>query len=287
MKLSILAIVWLALTVFNNSNAQINWYYDLDAAKSVAKYQNKFLLVDFRASWCSPCIKMDFEVWNKERIVELSEKFICVKVDVDYSTNVANRFGINAIPRTMVIDIWDTRMLDRTGYIDKNQMENYLVEFPSDVSEVYVNITKLESNKDDWEAALNAALAYQDLTEGINLHMLRGSLLRSSSSYFKKAQKITKNNPVNYEKVSVYKALSKAHRNNPDKAIKELDKLFETSTGENKPLFQFAYCCSYTLKDDIQKANSYYNQLVELENGKVLLTKLDQLLAERRVSNNR
>jgi len=287
MKFRMLVILWLALTVFNNSNAQINWYYDLDAAKSVAKFQNKFLLVDFWASWCGPCIKMDFEVWNKERIVELSEKFICVKVDIDYSTSVAQKFGINAIPRTMVIDIQDTWLLDITGYTNEKMMENYLVDFPSDVSGVYVNFTKLESNKDDWEAALNAALAYQDLAEGIDLQLLRKSLLNSSSRYFKNAQKITKKNPVDYEKVSVYKALSKAHSNNPDKAIKELDKLFETSTGENKPLFQFAFCCSYTLKDDIKKANSHYNQLVEMENGKDLLTKLDQLLAERRVSTNR
>jgi len=287
MKLRTLVILWLALAVFNNSSAQINWHDDLDAAKSVAKFQNKFLLVDFWASWCGPCLKMDFEVWNKERIVELSKKFIFVKVDIDHSTSVAEKFGINAIPRTMVIDIQDTRLLDITGYTNEKMMEHYLAEFPSDISEAYVNFTKLESNKNDWEAALNVALAYQDFAEGIDLQLLRRSLLNTSNRYFKNAQKITKNNPVDYEKVSVYKALSKAHNNNPDKAIKELDKLYETSTGENKPLFQFAFCCSYTLKDDIQKANSHYNQLVELENSKALLTKLDQLLTERRVSNNR
>ena len=287
MKLRTLVILWLALAVFNNSRAQINWHDDLDAAKSVAKFQNKFLLVDFWASWCGPCLKMDFEVWNKERIVELSKKFIFVKVDIDHSTSVAEKFGINAIPRTMVIDLQDTRLLDITGYTNEKMMEYYLAEFPSDVSEAYVNFTKLESNKNDWEAALNVALAYQDFAEGIDLQLLRRSLLNTSNRYFKNAQKITKNNPVDYEKVSVYKALSKAHNNNPDKAIKELDKLYETSTGENKPLFQFAFCCSYTLKDDIQKANSHYNQLVELENSKALLTKLDQLLTERRVSNNR
>jgi len=287
MKLGMLVILWLVLSFFNNSKAQINWYYDLDAAKSVAKFQNKFLLVDFWASWCGPCLKMDFEVWNKDRIVELSEKFICVKVDIDHSTSVAVKFGINAIPRTMVIDIQDTRLLDITGFTNEKMMEKYLVEFPSDVSGAYVNIIKLKANKNDWEAALNAALAYQDLAEGIDLQLLRRSLLNSSSRFFKNAQKITKNNPVNYEMVSVYKALSKAHSNNPDKAIKKLDKLYENSTGENKPLFQFAFCCSYTLKDDIQKANSHYNQLVELENSKDLLTKLDQLLAERRASNNR
>lgn len=58
--------------------------------------QNRYVLVDFWATWCAPC-KMVAPVI--EKIAEkYSEKVIVAKVDVDEQQELAIRYGIQTIP---------------------------------------------------------------------------------------------------------------------------------------------------------------------------------------------
>ena len=58
--------------------------------------QNRYVLVDFWATWCAPC-KMVAPII--EKIAEkYSEKVIVAKVDVDEQQELAIRYGIQTIP---------------------------------------------------------------------------------------------------------------------------------------------------------------------------------------------
>lgn len=76
---------------------------DFWAALALAKSTGKLLMVDFMASWCGPCKMMDKEVFHSEKFKEMSKDFILVKVDVDVQKDVAQKYGITAMPTVKFI----------------------------------------------------------------------------------------------------------------------------------------------------------------------------------------
>ncbi|MBP3853521.1 MAG: thioredoxin [Erysipelotrichaceae bacterium] len=58
------------------------------------------VLVDFFATWCGPCKMLSPVI---ESVAEkLEGKVTCVKVDVDQSSDLAQRFGIMSVPTVML-----------------------------------------------------------------------------------------------------------------------------------------------------------------------------------------
>lgn len=107
-----------------------NWFYDLEEAKRVAKKTNRKIFVDFMASWCGPCKKLDAEVLQTDGFKAYAKYFVFLKIDVDEQPNVAKAYSITAMPTQMILDA-DGGILDKTvgygspapfyAFIDKNK----------------------------------------------------------------------------------------------------------------------------------------------------------------------
>ncbi len=119
-----------------NAKSQINWLDSYEMAKTIAKEQNKLIIVDCWATWCGPCLKMDDDVWNNETIIQYADKFIFVKIDLSTGFSSSD-FIVKAIPRIFVTDAWNTQMVDYTGYQSKTKMSNVLKNFSFDIARIY------------------------------------------------------------------------------------------------------------------------------------------------------
>ena len=82
------------------------------------------VLVDFSASWCGPCQML------APIIDELSEELTDVKflnVDVDNCENIAQTFGISAIPALYLLQ--DGKVVKSTlGFMPKEQVKKFIEE---------------------------------------------------------------------------------------------------------------------------------------------------------------
>ena len=142
----------------------ITWITNLDEAKTLAQQTGKPLMYDFTAKWCGPCRRMDKDFWPRADVVELSNQFVCVKVDFDIEKAFAAKYGIKAIPNVVFTDPWGRGLLGQKGFgagTDKEIFEKIKL-LPKDFGPLRDAGKKLEADDKNVAALHQFAEFYQE-----------------------------------------------------------------------------------------------------------------------------
>lgn len=75
---------------------QMTWLYDEGTALQKASDQNKPVMIDFMATWCPPCQRMEDSTFSDTRVIEKANEFITLRIDVDKHPDLANKYNSNA-----------------------------------------------------------------------------------------------------------------------------------------------------------------------------------------------
>lgn len=100
---------------------EITWLTNYDDAIAQAKSSGKLVVVDFFATWCGPCKLMDRETFADAKIQQWLAQFVPLKIDVDQQRQLAERYEIEVLPTTMVLDANGKRLAGEVGYLDADQ----------------------------------------------------------------------------------------------------------------------------------------------------------------------
>jgi len=81
----------------------------LDERRAEAKAAGRPVMIDFWASWCVYCKKLDKLVWNVPGVVAESRRFVTIKVDATSPadaemTSIKADFKFSGLPRVIFID---------------------------------------------------------------------------------------------------------------------------------------------------------------------------------------
>lgn len=110
------------------SNNTTNFYSgSYDNFLREARKQDKIAILDFWASWCAPCKKMDKETFsNPELAKHLNENFLIYKVNVDTfdGMEIANKFDVESFPTIITLDSRGQFIDEMKGFFPAN----YLIE---------------------------------------------------------------------------------------------------------------------------------------------------------------
>ena len=96
--------------------ASIKWVYSYNDALSQAKKKNMPVMVDFYGKNCGWCVKLDNETYRDARVIEISRKFICLKIDVSKNRSVSNKYQVRGLPTVIFINSDGKKLGGGAGY---------------------------------------------------------------------------------------------------------------------------------------------------------------------------
>lgn len=257
-------------------SAKVTWETSYDNALKIARATNKPIIIDFWASWCGPCKKMDSDVWNDEGIQIELQNFVSLKLDIDYENKIASKYNVRGIPNIVIIDGWGNILYHSVGYKDKSKTSKLLKEFSINMSNIYPSLTILDKSQDNVYSNLRVAQKYQDVGFILN-HNTQKSFLHISNEFFKKGLKLIKDDASLTEKVNLLLLLNKVYLGGEKSALKNLDKKFNSIDESNIALYNYVEFVCYKNLNDSEKSEIYYEKLKEL-NASVYIKKANYLI---------
>jgi thiol:disulfide interchange protein len=102
----------------------VKWAESLAVAKARAGETNRFLLIDFYATWCAPCQQMEQEVYPHKEAADALANWVAAKVDVDKEPKIAREYKIWAMPTLIAFSPQGkevariTEGMDLRGFVD-------------------------------------------------------------------------------------------------------------------------------------------------------------------------
>jgi thiol:disulfide interchange protein len=82
---------------------EIAWT-DYDNGLRLAKKEGKPSMIYFTAVWCGWCKKLEKEAFRVPEVIELSRKFVCIKVDGDKQHELIDRHEVAEYPTVIFCD---------------------------------------------------------------------------------------------------------------------------------------------------------------------------------------
>jgi len=106
----------------------ISWQTWSDSAFKQAKQENKLVLLDIKAQWCTFCKKMANVTYQDPEVIKIiNENYIAIRGDIEKTAPIAQRYGYFGVPATIVLTADDKELNRRLGYIKPQFMQWHLL----------------------------------------------------------------------------------------------------------------------------------------------------------------
>ena len=115
-----------------SSAAPIAWGENYEEAVERAGEDGKLVLMEFFAEWCGACEAMERTTFADDRVRDAVGAFVPLKVDVDKQPHIAQLYGIESLPTTVIVEPSGEPVAGVVGYMQSEDFLEWLATPPSE-----------------------------------------------------------------------------------------------------------------------------------------------------------
>ncbi|MBI2424326.1 MAG: thioredoxin family protein [Candidatus Hydrogenedentes bacterium] len=112
--------------VIGDKAPPLDWKATLPAAISAAQSASRPILVLAGAAWCPSCRRLEKETLAHPATRALLNDFVLLRVDVDESLALAERFGAGMVPTLVILDSAGKVLLANVGFQERTAFAQFL-----------------------------------------------------------------------------------------------------------------------------------------------------------------
>jgi thioredoxin-like negative regulator of GroEL len=117
LMMSLVFTGWGAPVADTKPQSAVKWAANLEEALAQAEESGKPVLVDVYSDLCYYCSKMHREVFPNRKIIDLSTKFVCVKVNADKRKDVPRKYSVGPLPTYLFLTAKGDLVSQSVGYL--------------------------------------------------------------------------------------------------------------------------------------------------------------------------
>jgi thioredoxin-related protein len=110
----------------NHISTDIAWAPGFAAGQAQARRVHRPMLLSFSTPGCGWCAKMDAETFTDPRVLDLSRRFVCVRLDSTVDDAIAWRYGVIDTPTTVLTDEQGKSLTQFSGYVPPDRFASVL-----------------------------------------------------------------------------------------------------------------------------------------------------------------
>ena len=217
--------------------------------------ENKFIVMDFWATWCGPCTIMDREMWSSDIINEVSANFIPLKIDVDRNSGLAIEFMASSIPKVVIIDPAGNIVWEEVGYSSPAPYIKVFKQIPNSILPTAA-LKKENQKTGDIGSWYELGLSYQKMAQDISSVSLQRGFFKQSDGYFKIIEKKATSDEIALD-ARLNRILNTAYKGKTKQALKQLAK--EEIDDVDLVYYIQAYC--YKCTGDQEEMRRYMDKI--------------------------
>jgi thioredoxin:protein disulfide reductase len=126
-----LGIVWILKMPVGNTENKLNWDTNLEHSFTIAKENNKPVVLDFTAEWCTACKELEAMTFSDKNISsELKNNWILAKVDATRDSKevraVLEKYNVKGFPTVIFFTPNGKEFARFSGFIPPDKFSKYL-----------------------------------------------------------------------------------------------------------------------------------------------------------------